>query len=125
MENKTMAITTSQKNQIINWVNSDEFKPVFNEIVEDCVTSANVYFHLRSMGIDNKNLITAEAIVFGYLLTFKIPFINRPSSKNDAESKKYAEAKMFISSEILKKYGSLFDKIINEQLRINNLQTDF
>ena len=120
-----MAITTAQKNQIINWVNSNEFNTVLNEIIEDCVLSANVYFHLRNQGIDNKNLITAEAIVFGYLLTFKIPFINRPSSKNDAESKKYYEEKMFISSEILKKYGSLFYRKINEQLRTNSLQTDF
>ena len=120
-----MAITTEQKKQIINWINSNEFNPVLNEIIEDCLTSTDTYFHLVSQGINNKNLLSAEAIVFGYLLTFKIPFINRPTIKNDEEAKKYAEAKRYIAAEILKKYGSLLDKKINEKLRTHNIQTDF
>ena len=120
-----MAITTNQRKQIMNWFNSNEFEPVLNEIIKACIFSTDVYFNLRSQGIDNRNLIKAEDVVFGYVLTFKLPFIQRPSSKNDAESKKYAEVKKFIVYEILKKYGSLLDKKINEKIRMNNIQTDF
>ena len=108
-----MAITTEQREQIENWVNSDDFNTVLNEIFEECLTATEVYFHLRSQGIDNKNLIKSEAIVFGYLLTAKLPFVHSPSMKR------------YISAEILKKYGSLLDKKINEQLRTKNIQTDF
>ena len=120
-----MTITTAQKNQIINWVNSNEFKPVLNEIIEDCLTSTDVYFHLVSQGINNKSLLKAEAIVFGYVLTFKIPFINKPSKKNDVEAKKYAEAKNFLVKEIIKKYGSILEKNINERYKMNGIKTDF
>jgi tRNA A22 N-methylase len=124
-EIKTMTITTAQKNQIINWVNSNEFKPVLNEIIEFCLTSTDTYFHLRKQGIDNKNLLKAEAIVFGYILTYKIPVLNRPSIKNDTEAKKYAEAKNFLTKEIMKKYGSILEKNINERFKMNGIKKDF
>lgn len=120
-----MAITTAQKKQITNWVNSNEFKPVLNEIIEECLTSTDAYFALRSRGIDNKHLLKAEAIVFGYVLTLKIPFLHRPSSKNDVEAKKYAEAKKFLVDYIMKKYGSILEKNINERYKMNGIKTDF
>ena len=116
-----MAITTNQRKQIMNWINSNEFEPVLNEIIKECIFCAEVYFHLRSQGIDNRNLIEAEGVVFGYVSTF----IQRPSSKNNAESKKYDEVKKFIVDKILNKYGSLLYRKINEHLKIKNLQTDF
>ena len=128
MENKTMTITTTQNNQIINWVNSNEFKPVLNEIIENCLDATDAYFMLRSKGMVNdftKNFLNTESNVLGYVITLKIPFIPRPSINNDAEAKKYAEAKNFLVKEIMKKYGSLLDKKINERFKLNKMKTDF
>ena len=108
-----MAITTTQRKQIIKWVNSNDFNTVLKEIIENGLFTTDVYFHLRSLGIDNKNLITSESIVFAYLLDAKIPFVNSPSMNR------------YILKEILKKYGSLLDRKISEHLRIKNIQTDF
>lgn len=108
-----MAITTTQRKQIINWVNSNDFNTVLNEIIEVCLFTTEVYFNLRSQGIDNKNLINSESIVDGYLSDEKIPFVHSPSMNR------------YILKEILKKYGSLLDRKISEHLRIKNIQTDF
>lgn len=108
-----MAITTAKRKQIINWVNSNDFNTVLNEIIEACLFSTDVYFNLCSKGIDNKNLITSESIVFAYLLDEKNPFVHSPSMNR------------YILKEILKKYGSLLDRKISEHLRIKNIQTDF
>ena len=123
-----MTITTAQKNQIINWVNSNEFKPVLNEIIEDCLISTDAYFTLRSHGVVNsftKTFIKAEAIVLGYVITLTVPFLPSPSIKNDAEAKKYAEAKNFLAKEIMKKYGSILEKNINERFKMNGIKNDF
>jgi hypothetical protein len=123
-----MTITTAQKNQIINWVNSNEFKPVLNEIIEDCLTSTDAYFTLRSKGMVNdftKNLLKTESIVLGFVITLNIPFLPKPSIKNDTEAKKYAEAKNFLTKEIMKKYGSILEKNINERFKMNGIKKDF
>ena len=123
-----MTITTAQKNQIINWVNSNEFKPVLNEIIEDCLTSTDAYFTLRSNGMVNsftKTFVNAETVVLGYVITLNVPFIPRPSIKNDIEAKKYSEAKNFLVKEILKKYGSILQKNINERYKMNGIKNDF
>ena len=106
-----MAITTEQREQIVNWVNSNVVR---DEIIAHCVTSTDTYCSLVNRGVNlNKNSIKAEVLVDDYLLTAKIPFVHSPSMNR------------YISAEILKKYGSLLDKKINEQLRTNNIQTDF
>lgn len=109
-----MAITTEQREQIINWVNSNDFNTVLKEIIEHCVTSAEIYCLMNSRG-DNlsKNYIKTEALVNDFFLTAKIPFVHSPSMT------------IYIADVVLKKYGSLLDKKIYEQLRISNIQTDF
>lgn len=120
-----MAITNEQKTTIINWVNSNEFKPVLDEIIKDCLDGTDAYFLLLKQGIDNRSLLKAEGMVLGYMLTCKIPGIQRPSIKNDVEAKKYHEAKKFAEEEILKKYGSLLEKNIKERYKMNGIKKDF
>ena len=106
-----MAITTAQKKQIINWVNSNVVR---DEIIAHCVTATDTYCSLVNKGVKlNKDYIKSEVLVDDYLLTAKLPFVHSPSMNR------------YISAEILNKYGSLLDKKINEQLRTNNLQNDF
>ena len=114
-----MAITTAQRKQIINWVNSNDFNKHLKEIIYTCNLITGAHFILRSQGINNhlsSEPVTPESIVAGYLVSAKIPFVHSPSMKK------------YIIAEILKKYGSLLDRTIKERLcdlRIKNIQTDF
>ena len=110
-----MAITTAQTTQIVNWVNSSNFDTVLDEIIAHCVEGVNSYCGMRDRGENVSWMLplTAKMFVDSYLLTAKLPFIHSPSMNR------------YISAEILKKYGSLLDKKINEQLRTKNIQTDF
>lgn len=112
---KTMAITTEQREQIVNWVNSSNFNSVLDEIIARCVEGVNSFCGVRDRGENVRWMLplTAKMFVDDYLLTAKLPFVHSPSMK------------IYIAEEILKKYGSLLDKKINEQLRTNNIQTDF
>lgn len=106
-----MAITTEQREQIVNWVNSSVY---LNELIEHCVNGTDTYCSLLNKGAKlSKEFIKASVLVDDYLLTAKLPFVHSPSMN------------IYIAEEILKKYGSLLDKKINEQLRTNNIQTDF
>lgn len=110
-----MAITTAQTTQIVNWVNSSNFNSVLDEIIEHCIECVDSYCGMKNRGEEVSWMLplTAEVFVDSYLLTAKLPFVHSPSMNR------------YIAAEILKKYGSLLDKKINEQLRINNIQTDF
>ena len=110
-----MAITTAQTTQIVKWVNSCNFNSVLNEIITHCVEGVDSYCGMRDRGENVSWMLplTAKMFVDSYLLTAKLPFVHSPSMNR------------YISAEILKKYGSLLDKKINEQLRTKNIQTDF
>ena len=110
-----MEITTNQRNQIINWVNSSDFNTVLDEIMEHCCEGVDTFCAMRSRGVNVSWMLplTAKMYVFDYLLTAKLPFVHSSSMKTDVEA------------EILKKYGSLLDKKIDERLKLNNIQTDF
>ena len=106
-----MAITPQQQTEITNWVNSSVY---LNELIEHCVTSTDTYFSLVNRGTKlNKEYIKSNVLVEDYLLTAKLPFVHSPSMN------------IYIAEEILKKYGSLLDKKINERLNLNNITTDF
>lgn len=107
-----MAITAEQKEQIINWVNSSVY---LNELIAHCVENVDIYCSMRDRGVNVSWMLplTAKMFVDNYLLTAKLPFVHSPSMN------------IYIAEEILKKYGSLLDKKINEQLRTNNIHTDF
>lgn len=110
---KNMAITTAQKNQIINWVNSSVY---LNELIEHCYENVDTYCSMRDRGINVSWMLplTSEPFVGSYLREIaKLPFVHSPSMN------------IYIAEEILKKYGSLLDKKMDERLKLNNIQTDF
>ena len=108
-----MAITTEQKTQIMNWVNSSVY---LNELIDHCYENVDTYCSMRDRGINVSWMLPlkSEPFVRSYLREIaKLPFVHSPSMN------------FYIAAEILKKYGSLLDKKMNERLRENNIQTDF
>ena len=108
-----MAITTEQRKQIENWVNSSVY---INELIEHCYENVDTYCRMRDIGINVSWMLplNSETFVRSYLREIaKLPFVHSPSMN------------IYIAEEILKKYGSLLNKKMDERLRTNNIQTDF
>ena len=108
-----MAITSVQREQIVNWVNSSVY---LNELIAHCVENVDSYCSMRDRGLNVSWMLPlkSETFIRSYLLEIaKLPFVHSPSMN------------IYIAEEILKKYGSLLDKKMDERLRTNNIQTDF
>ena len=108
-----MEITTEQRKQIENWVNSSVY---LNELIEYCYENVDTYCSMRDRGINLSWMLplTSEPFVRSYLREIaKLPFVHSPSMN------------IYIAEEILNKYGSLLNKKMDERLRTNNIQTDF
>lgn len=110
-----MAITQTQHETIINLVNSSDFQTALNGIIAHCIECVNSYCAMRDRGEEVSWMLphSSEVFVKSYLLTAKLPFVRSPSMSK------------YITAEILKKYGSLLDKKINERLKMNSMKKDF
>lgn len=114
-----MAITTEQREQIINWVNSSVY---LNELIAHCVENVDSYCSMRDRGLNVSWMLplTSEPFIRSYLME-----IAKPPLVHSMASRERAAMKIYIAKKILKKYGSLLDKKMDERLRTNNLKTDF
>lgn len=108
-----MAITQNKKTEITNWVNSSVY---LNDLIAHCLENVDSYCSMRDRGENVSWMLplTSEPFIRSYLREMaKIPFVHSPSMR------------IYIAEEILKKYGSLLDKKMDERLRTHNIQTDF
>lgn len=97
---------------IKNWVNSSGFNVILDEIISFCNESIDTYCSMRDRGEYvswMKSSLAPEIFVFQYLLTTRFP----------------TDLFKDMKAEIMKRYGSLLHKKMEERLRTNNLRNDF
>ena len=99
MENKTMAITQQKQTEITNWVSSNNFEPVMEQIIEygsktNDNTEETVYTFIEN------GLLTAP-------FSYSVSMID------------------YIAQTILYKHREIIRKRIAENRRLNKITTDF
>lgn len=96
---------------IKNWVNSSGFNVMLDEIIAQCIEGIDTYCGMRDRGIPVSWMspLNVELYIDSYMMVTSFPIILRNSMK----------------AEIMKKYGSLLHKKLEERLRNNNLNNDF
>ncbi len=96
---------------IKNWVNSSGFSVILDEIITHCIEGIDAYCSMRDRGMEVSWMspLNVESYIDSYMMITYFPIVLRKGMK----------------AEIMKKYGSLLHKKLEERLRTNNLHTDF
>lgn len=95
---------------IKNWVNSSGFNVMLNEITTQCIEHVDAYCSIRDRGWNVSWMsLSPEIVIDSYFMTTQFPL----------------DLRKYMKAEIIKKYGALLDKKMNERLRTNNLHNDF
>ena len=96
---------------IKNWVNSSGFNVMLDEIIAHCIEGIDAYCGMRDRGFPLNFIspLNVEPYIDSYMMVTSFPIVLRNGMK----------------AEIMKKYGSLLHKKLEERLRTNNLNNDF